>query len=113
MRLIEGLGSRKAETDAVQGERIVSVQGAEQCGQRTALGEVIFGVRFEPAASGPVFQPVGVMHAPQADAGSARGRAGTPATRHQPPGVRLPPTMRSQVPLGREIHSFLSPSTLA
>jgi hypothetical protein len=56
------------------------MQVIEQRGQRTAGSKIILGVGFEPSAGEPTLQPVGVMHAPQADAGAVRDSPGQRAS---------------------------------
>jgi len=110
MLRVERIGRAQGEPDTVQTQWIKRPQRQEIVDLCSASGEVVFAVGFEPADLRTLTQQVFMVLSPQADTGSYRHRPArldhiVSGQRHY---LVLPPTMRSQVPVGTLIQSFLS-----
>src|SRR5262245_19164747 len=115
MLAIQRIGRAERQAYAVQTQRVALAQLQQVVDRRAAVGEIIVAVSFEPADRRPLAQQIIVMPGPQADSGTRRNRPRSP--RHSVKGdghavasgyLVLPPTMRSHVPVGTLIRSFLS-----
>ena len=71
---IDAVGRPQSQADAVQAQRVVRTGALERAYRGSALVEIVFGVRFDPADGRTLGDERLMMNGPKADPGACRNR---------------------------------------